>query len=397
MHAQRIIQDLLSAECPFIHARRRTCVAAMAEAGCKGGLSLMGISRVLNSPTSIRHRIKQCDRLLGNSKLEKERHLIYGAMARRVMGDMAQPLIIVDWSDLCPDRSRQLLRAALVVQGRALTLYEEVHPLSRATSLKVHRAFLKQLKAILPTDCRPIFITDAGFRSTWFKLLDSMGYAWIGRIRNRDMVLPALGDHAWRGCKTLYAKASAVPQDLGQFHYVRSHPVACRLVLIKKKPQGRHHTTVHKKKTRSAHSKKQARAQKEPWLLAVSPQLAALSARKVVAIYSGRMQIEQTFRDVKNPRWGLGLSESQTRKPKRMAILLLIGALACYALWLIGLAMRSSGYRIEFGSRKKAAKALSIISLARWWMAEDKTTELSQRQINAALALLRSMAWAAHI
>jgi hypothetical protein len=45
---------------------------------------------------------------------------------------------------------------------------------------------------------------------------------------------------------------------------------------------------------------------------------------------------------------------------------LLIGALACYALWLIGIVVRSSGYRIEFGSRKKAAKALSIISLPRW-------------------------------
>jgi len=58
---------------------------------------------------------------------------------------------------------------------------------------------------------------------------------------------------------------------------------------------------------------KQAKAQKEPWLLAVSPQLAALSAQAIVTIYAGRMQIEQTFRDIKNPRWGLGLSASQTR------------------------------------------------------------------------------------
>jgi hypothetical protein len=394
MHAQQIIQDMLSTECPFIHARRRACVATMVEAGSKGGLSLMGMSRVVSGTTSIRHRIKRCDRLLSNSKLENERHLIYGAMARRIIGCMAQPIIIIDWSDLCPDRSRQLLRAALMVQGRALTLYEEVHPLSRVASLKVHCAFLKRLKDILPLDCRPIFVTDAGFRSTWFKLLDSMGYAWIGRIRNRDMVRPFFGAPIWRGCKSLYTKAGCEPRDLGQFHYVRCNPVACRLVLIKKKARGRHRTTVHGKVARSRHSLKQSRAQKEPWLLAVSPQLAALSANEVVTIYTGRMQIEQTFRDVKNPRWGLALSESQSRKPQRLAILLLIGALACYALWLIGLALRSSGYRIEFGSRKKAAKALSIISLARWWEAENKTTHLSQRQISAALTLLCSMALA---
>ena len=244
MHAHQIIQDLLSTECPSIHTKRRACVADMAQASNDGGLSLMGMSRAVNSTTSLRHRMKRCDRLLGNSKLEKERPLIYGAMARRLLCGMAQPLIIVDWSDLCPDRSQQLLRAALVVQGRALTLYEEVHPLSRAASLKVHRAFLKRLKAILPPDCRPVFITDAGFRSTWFKLLDSMGYAWIGRIRNRDRVRPSSGKHDWRGCKTLYGKATREPQDLGQFHYVRCHPVACRLVLIKKKARGRHRKTV---------------------------------------------------------------------------------------------------------------------------------------------------------
>lgn len=131
--------------------------------------------------------------------------------------------------------------------------------------------------------------------------------------------------------------------------------------------------------------------------MAVSPQLAALDARAIVAIYAGRMQIEQTFRDVKNPRWGLGLSDSQTRKPPRLATLLLIGALACYALWLIGLALRSNGYRIEFGSRKKAATALSVISLARWWAAENPSATLSRRQLQAALALLRAMARAIRI
>lgn len=392
MHAQQIIQDLLITECPSIHAKRRTCVAAMAQAGSDGGLSLVGMSRVVGGTTSLRHRIKRCDRLLGNSKLTNERQGIYGAMARRVIGGMAQPIIIIDWSDLCPDRSQQLLRAALTLQGRALTLYEEVHPLSRVASLKVHRVFMKRLQTILPSGCRPIFVTDAGFRATWFKLLDSMGYAWIGRIRNRDMVRPGAGEHVWRGCKTLYANANCVPRDLGQFQYVRSNPVSCRLVLIKKKARGRHRTTVHGKVARSRHSLKQARAQMEPWLLAVSPQLSALKAKDVVMIYAGRMQIEQTFRDVKNPRWGLGLTQSQSRKPQRLATLLLLGALVCYALWLIGLALRSCGYRIEFGSRKKAATALSVISLARWWMAENKTTQLSRRKINAALVLLCSMA-----
>jgi hypothetical protein len=120
--------------------------------------------------------------------------------------------------------------AAALDRTQPVTLYEEVHPMSRATSLKVHRAFLKSLKSILLPQCRPIFITDAGFRSTWFKLLDNMGYAWIGRIRNRDMVRSSSAESAWHGCKNLYKKANSEPNDLGQFHYVRCNPVACRLV-----------------------------------------------------------------------------------------------------------------------------------------------------------------------
>lgn len=389
MHAQRIIQDLLDTACPTIHAKRRTCLATIVDAGSRGKLYLMGISRVLSGATSIRHRIKQCDRLLGNSKLEAERLLIYGAMTQRILHRMAQPLIIIDWSDLLLDRSQQLLRAAIVVRGRAITLYEEVHPIAHAMSPKVHKAFLHNLQSILPSHCRPILITDAGFRATWFKLVDSMGWEWIGRIRNRDMVLSAAKNATWVGCKSLYSKASCQAKVLGLFHYVRSNPVACRLVTIKKKSRGRHQKTVHGKMTKSSRCLKQSKGQKEPWLLAVSPQLKKLSAAAVVTIYSGRMQIEQTFRDVKNSRWGLGLSESQTRRPNRLAALLLIGALACYALWLIGLAAKVKGYAIEFGSKKKTT--LSIISLARWRIQEATPMNFKRRQIDDALSLLRAL------
>ncbi|CAG9931993.1 protein of unknown function [Candidatus Nitrotoga arctica] len=34
-------------------------------------------------------------------------------------------------------------------------------------------------------------ITDAGFRGAWFRLVNRMGWYWIGRIRNCDMVSPA--------------------------------------------------------------------------------------------------------------------------------------------------------------------------------------------------------------
>jgi predicted small integral membrane protein len=398
MHAQRIIQDLLQTECGAIHAKRRTTLALMVQASCIGHLSLMGISRRLDTATTLRHRIKRCDRLLGNLHLVHEKLDVYRAMVQRILIGNPRPAIIIDWSDLSADRSQHLLRAALIVKGRAVILYEEVHPMKRYGSPKVHERFLKQMRLLLPQHSHPILITDAGFRASWFKLCSRLKFDWVGRIRNRDMIRP-VGATDWMGCKTMYHKATATPQDKGEFAYVRSNSVMCRLILYKKPACHRQATTAFGKRARCRHSLKQAKTQTEPWLLAASPSLNNLDARSIVDLYGGRMQIEQSFRDVKNPRWGLGLSLSQTTRPDRLAILLLIGALAMFALWLIGLAAQARGYRVSFGSRAKAASTLSIISLAFWWLEEPahRTTRFRKQEEITALESLRNLAWGMQI
>jgi hypothetical protein len=282
------------------------------------------------------------------------------------------------------------LRAAAIVKGRAFIVYEEVHTGKNYGSLKVHRQFLKTLRTVLPADCQPILVTDAGFRATWFKLATQLRYEWVGRIRNRDQVC-AQGSIEWRGCKTLYPRATGRAQSLGSFEYAKSNPTPCRLVAFKKAPKGRHCRTASGKRSRSTQSLKSRAAQVEPWLIAVSPGLAALSPKDVVALYAGRMQIEQTFRDVKNGQWGLGLTQSQTRKHKRLAILLLLGALITYVLWLIGLAAIRCGYRVCYGSKKKAPTTLSTVSLAKNWLNEWHRPSPSKRQLAEALCELASM------
>lgn len=157
--------------------------------------------------------------------------------------------------------------------------------------------------------------------------------------------------------------------------------------------------TAFGKRARCRHSLKQATAQTEPWRLAPSLNLAEFDAQAVVDSYGGRMQIEQSFRDVKNPHVGLGLSLSQTTRPDRLAILLMIGALAMFALWLIGLAAQARGYRVNFGSRAKAASTLSTISLARWWLEEPahRVTRFRKREEVTALETLRNLAWGRQI
>lgn len=390
MHAFGIIQGFLREQCGGMHAKRRDCLSRVVEAAMRGGLGLLRMSKQMTTPTSLRHRIKSCDRLLSNPRLFNERATIYRAMAAQVIGAARHVQIVVDWSVLRPDGSQHLLRAAAVVKGRALTVYEEVHPQKLLGSPRVHASFMRKLRQILPAGCAPVIITDAGFRATWFHMLDQQGWAWVGRIRNRDMVRRC-GDATWAGCKTWYAGACARPQALGHFHFARSNPVPCQLVLIKRQAKGRHHKTKLGKPCHSHSSQKNRLAQSEPWLLATSTCLASLSAAQVVQLYTGRMQIEQTFRDLKNHKWGMGLDSCESRLLKRMSILVLIGALLAYALWLIGLAMRQSGHDIGYGSRRKAANTLSILSLALYWLSQPDKPNITKCQLQQAMRALVSM------
>jgi hypothetical protein len=336
MHAVRLLHKHLQQACPTIHARRlAVLMAATHTLAHHQQLTITALGRALDSEAQVKHNIKRMDRLAGNTVLLTESPMLYAAVTQWLLGGVSQPIIVVDWSDLTPDRQWQLLRAAIPVGGRTLTIYEEIHPQKTATSRRVHRAFLKTLKALLPPTICPIIVTDAGFRTPWFNAVRALGWHWVGRIRNRDMIQFA-GKNTWFTGKLLYAKATRQPKGLGEALWVRSNPIPCHLYLVRKPKQGRINKSVFGDPVRAKHSQKHASREREPWLLAASPGLAGLTAKAMVAIYQTRMQVEEAFRDIKSERYGLGLSASLTKNPDRLAILLLIGALALFALWLVG-------------------------------------------------------------
>ena len=389
MHALTILHRILSTSFPEIHTKRLASLLAAVGAVVSGSrLTLSDMGRGLSGTVAVKHKIKRIDPLLGSSALHTELPKLYEALVRQCLEGISMPLIVIDWSDLSPDRQWQLLRASVAVEGRSMTLYEEVHPQSCATSPRVHQAFLTQLAAMLPTGCVPILITDAGFRGAWFRLVNRMGWYWIGRIRNRDMVSPADVD-TWAGCKTLYARATAKAKSLGQYNYVRNHPVPCRLVLIKRINRGRHSKGKLGKLARSTQNIKNARAQREPWLLAVSPKLDHLSAQAVVAVYAQRMQIEESFRDLKSERFGLGFSASRTTQKNRLGILLLVACLASFVLRLIGEVGKAKQMEFQFQSNTRRSRpVLSVISLA-LQLVQHGMAAFPPRELGAALERLR--------
>ncbi|NKN34729.1 IS4 family transposase, partial [Marichromatium bheemlicum] len=82
---------------------------------------------------------------------------------------------MIDWSDLKRDQSLHLLRAALPVGGRSLTLYEEVHPQSKVNTRVVQSRFLQRLASLLPPGVEPIIVADAGFRVPFYRVVNELG------------------------------------------------------------------------------------------------------------------------------------------------------------------------------------------------------------------------------
>lgn len=298
-------------------------------------LSVTGLGRAMPGDSDEKHQIKKADRLIGNPFLHQDRHPLYRLLAQMVIGRCDHPVIQVDWSDLSPDRQFQWLRATIPVGGRALPVYEEAHRLADYANPRVEKRFLEKIKALLPTSCCPIIVTDAGFRTPWFRSVQSLGWDFVGRVGGHTLV-SRQGEAQWERTEALFARATGQARYVGHIDVVQKRPLACHAYLLKKKKQGRIKKTTLGQRCASKHSEKNAHRERTPWLIVTSLSGGTTITKKVIHLYKTRMQIEEAFRDMKNSRWGFSLNEAKCTTTYRYENLMLVGTLATFAVWLIG-------------------------------------------------------------
>lgn len=129
MHTATIVAQVMQCCLPLMHAARWRALHDVVVSSVNGcALSLVALAVGTPRTTTVRHRVKCVDRLLGNRYLESHRFDLYAALARQWLTGLPQILIVVDWSSLTTDMQWHWLRASVVCDGRSITLYEEVHP-----------------------------------------------------------------------------------------------------------------------------------------------------------------------------------------------------------------------------------------------------------------------------
>jgi hypothetical protein len=298
-------------------------------------LSIVNLGRVLSTDAKIKHAIKRVDRLFGNLDLQVRIGNYYKDIITCLIKNNPRPIIIVDWSGLTNCGKFHFLRASVPVGGRALPILDIAFPQKYYGSQKAHKQFIKQLKAILPTTCCPIVVTDAGFRCPWFKLIKSCGWDFVGRVRHLTQYALRKKDE-WSSVKSLYEKASLKPKYLFNGFLAKGNSIQCEFYLLKQRKKHRVRKNLAGKKIQCSVSKKHEKRGNEPWLIASSLSPADYSVDQVMTIYKKRMQIEESFRDLKNTKNGLSLRHLRSYKLGRLNVSLLLGAIGMLVLWILG-------------------------------------------------------------
>jgi hypothetical protein len=385
MHAAKLLHDLLDNACQSIDKRLRRTLFEAAEtlAHCKH-LSIATLGRHLPRKTKVKHAIKCMDRLFGNSSLSQQSEVIYGGMAAHFLKGQKRPAIIIDWSGLTPCGAFHFLRASFAVDGRSLTLYDQAYPLSEYCKERVHKSFLSQLKKLIPADCRPIVITDAGFRNSWFKAIKELGWDFIGRVRNKTHYCIE-NETTWNPVKSLYIRATNKPALIGRAQLAQFNPIACNLHIVKQEKKYREKRNLIGKKVRCSSSIKHEIRENEPWLIATSLSAGDFNTNVVIAIYKKRMQIEEAFRDLKNTRNGFGLRHCRSFHVERLNVALLIASLAMLALWVFGNAAKQKNIHHSYqANTEKRSNVLSVILIG-WQTLIRGEVKFTRRELMVAL------------
>ncbi len=362
----RVVKTLAKRMAPWlekIHGARVRAVFAVVAALIRGGrLPLSALGRAVATHSKVKHGIKRVDRLLGNQAIDPS--AFYRAIAAVVVR-VARPIILVDWSEAGDELC--MLTAAIPFVGRAVVLYSETHPERRLSHPRVEAAFLKALRGVLPPACRPIIVTDAGFRRPFFLQVRALGWDFVGRIRNLSMVRASSND-TWQRSTALFGFARRRPRDLGLWQIVRAHAYEARIVVFD--GRSRRARRPPRNVRRRIPARRAAALSREPWVLVTSLDRSERLAAEIVAIYRQRMLIEETFRDEKSHQFGWGFQDCRTRRTARVDKYILIATLATLVAVLVGLALECTGRHRDFQANTvRSRRVLSLVTLGRYALA----------------------------
>lgn len=262
-----------------------------------------------------RHGVKQVDRFLSNEGINLDQ--LMPVWAKFVIGSRPEIIIALDWTDFDADDHSTLCAYVVTTHGRATPLCWKTHTKSKLTDgerTKAEHAMIERLSLAISPDVSITLLADRGFGDqVLYQVLELLGWHYV--IRFRGVIAVEHGG-------TTKSAAEWLPPS------GRATKLARALVTGKKTEVGAVVVT-------------KAARMKDIWCLVTNH--AGQAAAAIVKLYGRRFTIEETFRDQKDLRFGMGLRETRIRSAARRDRLLMLLALAQALLTLLGAACERSG------------------------------------------------------
>lgn len=326
-----------------IHAATRGSLASFSVGllGAKS-MTLHRIGRAMSDAYSLqkKHTTKQIDRFLTHSSIDLNAAQM--RLAEYALADRKEAMIAVDWTDYDHDNHATLCAYLLTTHGRALPLVWETH---RKDKLKNRRTALElglieRLATIISPEIQVIVLADRGFGYQDFvKKLHQLGLDFVLRIRKNTWIRNEKGERRRAGEWLHPSGRARMIQDV---RITADETEVNAFVAVRSK------------------------AMKEGWFLVSS--LSGHNSTTMIKLYGKRFSIEETFRDTKDDRFGLGLRATRIGQPLRRDRLLLICALAYIFIVTLGQAGEDAGVDgfLKVNTSKK--RQLSLFNQGLHWL-----------------------------
>lgn len=285
-----------------------------------------------------KHAIKQVDRLLSNRGIKIWEW--FAQWVAFVVAERKELLVALDWTEFDKDDQATIALYLITSHGRATPL---VWKTIDKAKLKDRRAqyeldVVSRLHEVLPAHVDVMLLADRGFGDQkLFAWLDTIGWGYI--IRFRQIITITFEGESRPASKWLPASSHA--KMLRDVRITQDQTSIGAVVL------------------------KHQKGMKEPWCLATNRP--DLGAAEVVHRYSRRFTIEETFRDIKDNRFGLGLSATHIGTPERRDRLLFISAVAQALLTLLGAASEACGYDRLLKANTVKTRTMSLFNQGSYW------------------------------
>lgn len=280
-----------------------------------------------------KHGTKQVDRLLSNDGLTLWR--LFEPWVRFVVGDRQQIVVALDWTEFDKDGHATICLYLITRHGRATPLVWKT--VEKATLAGKRNAYeievIERLHSILPQEVEVTMLAVRGFGDQkLYTHLQLLGWDFVIRFRECILVTDAHGK-TLPAAEWLAATGRAKMLEGARVTDDKSEVPAVVL--------------VHDKRMKDA------------WCLATSR--AELGAADVAKLYGRRFSIEETFRDQKDNRFGMGLSATHLGTTDRRDRMLFLSAIAYVLLVLLGAAGERCGLDRTLEASTTKRRTLSLL------------------------------------